>query len=136
MKSLYESHVGLVGKVMNMQLQRQNVVMSNIANLRTPGYRARTLAFEDQLQAALNLDAKGKLTRTHEKHIPAAFDPNGFNPDWDKVINPRIIHGEDRVDIDKEMASLAKTSLHYSTLSTVMKSHFEGIRNLISEGQK
>jgi len=136
MKSLFESHVGLVGKVMNMQLQRQNVVMSNIANLRTPRYRARTLEFEDQLQAALNLDARGKLTRTHEKHMPAVFDPNGFGPEWDKVINPRVVHGEDRVDLDKEMTRMAKTSLHYSTLSTVMKSHFEGIRTIISEGQK
>ena len=136
MKSLFESHVGLVGKVMNMQLQRQNVVMSNIANLRTPRYRARTLEFEDQLQSALNLDSKGKLTRTHEKHIPAAFDVNGFGPEWDKAINPRIVHGEDRVDLDKEMASMAKASLHYSTLSTVMKSHFEGIRSIITEGQK
>jgi len=136
MKSLYEAHVGLVGKAMNMQLQRQNVVMSNIANLRTPGYRARTLEFEDQLQAALNLDSRGKLSRTHEKHMPAAFDVNGFSPEWDKVINPRIIHGEDRVDLDKEMARMAKASLHYSTLSTVMRNQFEGIRSIITEGQK
>ena len=136
MKSLFESHVNLVGKVMNMQLQRQNVVMSNIANLRTPGYRARTLEFEDQLQAALNLDARGKLSRTNEKHIPGGFDVNGFGPEWDKVINPRIIYGEDRVNLDKEMTSMAKASLHYSTLSTVMKHHFEGIRSIITEGQK
>ncbi len=48
MKSLFESHVNLLGKVMDMQLQRQNVVMSNVANLKTPGYKARNLEFEDE----------------------------------------------------------------------------------------
>ena len=136
MKSLIEPHVNLVGNVMNMQLQRQNVVMSNVANVKTPGYRPRVLEFEDQLQAALNLDVKGKITRTHEKHFPGAFDPNTFSAEWEKELKPRIVHGEDRVNLDKEMTIMAKTSLQYSAMATVMKSNFEGIKQIITEGSK
>ncbi len=136
MKSLFESHVNLLGKVMDMQLQRQNVVMSNVANLKTPGYKARTLEFEDELQAALGLNLRGKLSRTDERHLPAGFDPEGFSPEWNKAFKPRVVHGEDRVDIDKEMATMAKASLHYSALSTVLKSNFDGLRAIIQEGQK
>ena len=59
MKSLFDGDIGLVSRVLDMQLQRQNVVSSNLANLKTPGYRARSVSFEDELQAALGLDAKG-----------------------------------------------------------------------------
>ncbi len=136
MKSMIEPHVNLVGKVMNMQLQRQNVVMSNVANVKTPGYKPRVLEFEDQLQAALNLDSKGKLTRTHAKHMPSAFDANGFSAEWDEELKPRIVHGEDRVNLDKEMSLMAKTSLQYNAMSTVIKSGFDGLRTIITEGAK
>lgn len=136
MKSLIEPHVNLLGKVMNMQLQRQNVVMSNVANVKTPGYKPRVLEFEDQLQAALNLDVKGKITRTNEKHFPGAFDPATFSAEWDKELKPRVVHGEDRVNLDKEMTIMAKTSLQYSAMATVMKSSFEGLKQIIAEGAK
>ncbi|MDR3073878.1 MAG: flagellar basal body rod protein FlgB [Deltaproteobacteria bacterium] len=136
MKSLIEPHMDLVGKVMNMQLQRQNVVMSNVANVKTPGYKPRVLEFEEDLQAALNLDAQGRLSRTHEKHIPGKFDANTFGASWDEELKPRIVHGEDRVNLDKEMTVMAKTSLQYNAMTTVMKSNFEGIRNIITEGSK
>ena len=136
MKSLFDSDVGLVSRVLDMQLQRQNVVSSNLANLKTPGHRARTLSFEDELQAALGLDAKGKLSRTKQEHMPVAFNPDGFGAEWDKAFKPRVVNGEDRVNLDKEMATMAKSSLHYSALTSVIRSKFEGLRNIITEGQK
>jgi flagellar basal-body rod protein FlgB len=126
----------LVGKVMDMQMQRQNVLMSNIANVNTPRYQRRTLDFEETLQAALGLDRRGKMSRTDESHMPVAFNPDGFNADWTKGIKPRVAHGEDRVNLDKEMTRMAKTTLHYNALSQVVKSGFDGIRNAIQEGQK
>ncbi|SBV91853.1 Flagellar basal body rod protein FlgB [uncultured delta proteobacterium] len=136
MKGLIEPHLNLVGKVMNMQLQRQNVVMSNVANVKTPGYKPRVLEFEDDLQSALNLDSKGKISRTHEKHIPGGFDMNTFNASWDEELKPRIVHGEDRVNLDKEMATMAKTSMQYNALTTVIKAGFDGIKQIIAEGGK
>lgn len=136
MKSLFGSHIGVVGKVLDMQLQRQNVVTSNLANIKTPGYRPRSLTFEDELQAALGLDAKGKMSLTNRQHMPTVFNPDGFGPEWEEAFKPRIIHGEDRVNIDKEMTTMAKTNLHYSALTQVLRSNFEGIRNIITEGQK
>lgn len=136
MKSLFESNLGLLGSVMDMQLKRQNVVMSNLANIRTPGYKPRVLEFEKDLQAALGTDAKGKLSRTNEKHMPSTFDPSTFSPSWSEKFVPRRVNGEDRVDLDKEMGNLAKTSMQYNALSQIIKSNFDGLRNIITEGQK
>jgi len=136
MKSLYQSHLNLVGKVMDMQVQRQNVIMSNIANVNTPRYQRRTLEFEEQLQAALGLDQRGRMSRTEESHMPAVFDPQNFDSDWTKGIKPRVAHGEDRVNIDKEMTLMAKNNLHYNALAQVIKNGFEGVKQIIQEGQK
>lgn len=136
MKSLIEPHVRLLGSVMNMQLQRQNVITGNIANVNTPQYKPRELEFEAELQAALNLDAKGKVTRTDAGHMPATFDPDSFGPEWSKQFTPRVVHGEDRVNLDKEMVKMAKNNLQYTALSQITKSSFEGIKNIITEGSK
>ena len=136
MKSLFETHLNLVGRVMDMQLQRQNVVMSNVANVKTPGYKPLELEFEKELQSALNIDARGKLSRTSQEHMPAVFDPEGFGPEWNKAFKPRVVHGEDRVNLDKEMAAMAKTTLQYNTMTTVIKSGFDGIKTIIQEGSK
>ena len=49
MKSMFNMQMGLVGKVMDMQLQRQNVIAGNIANVETPNYKPRELSFEKEL---------------------------------------------------------------------------------------
>lgn len=136
MKSLFEPHVNMIGKVMDMQLQRQNVIMSNIANVNTPQYKTRTLEFEGELQKALGLDMRGRMTRTSEAHMPVAFDPNGFGPDLEKSIKPRVAHGEDRVNMDKEMVKMAKNTLQYNALAQVIKGNLDGIKTAIMEGSK
>ena len=136
MKSLITNEMRLVGKVMSMELKRQNVIMGNIANVHTPGYKPRELTFEKELQAALGLDMTGRVTRTDKQHLPTTFDPESFGPEWEKSFKPRIIHGEDRVNIDKEVAKMTKNSLHYGALSQVIKGHFDGIKNIITEGSR
>ncbi|MCG8531853.1 MAG: flagellar basal body rod protein FlgB [Desulfovibrionales bacterium] len=136
MKGLFETHTVLSAKVMDMQLKRQNVVMSNMANLKTPGYLARRVHFEEDLQKALNIDGRGKMTRTADGHVPANFDPKNFGAEWEKAMPLRVVHGEDRVDMDKEMAVMAKNTMRYNTLATVMKSDFEGLKAVITSGEK
>lgn len=136
MKSLTPNHLNLVENVMNMQLKRQNVIMGNMANVNTPKYKPRELEFEKELQSALNLDARGKITRTGEGHLPATFDPDTFGPTWYEQFKPRDVHGEDRVDMDKEMVKMSKNNLQYTALSQITKSGFEGIKNIIMEGSK
>lgn len=136
MKALFNSQIGLVGRVMDMQLQRQNVITSNLANVETPNYKPRELAFEEALQSALGLDMKGRMSTTSAGHLPAAFDPENFTADWSKQFKPRQIHGEDRVSLDKEMARHAKNQLQYSALTQVLSKSFEGLSSIIADGKQ
>ena len=78
MKSLFPDHVDLTAKVMDFQLQRQNIVSANLANINTPGYKARRLEFEKDLQAALGISESGAVTRTHPDHFPVAGSPESM----------------------------------------------------------
>ena len=136
MKSMITKETQLVGKVMSMELKRQNVITGNIANVHTPGYKPRELTFEKELQAALGLDMTGRVSRTNSQHMPASFDPESFGPEWEKTFKPRIVHGEDRVNIDKEMAKMVKNSLHYNALTQVLQRHFDSIKTVITDGSR
>lgn len=134
MKSMFGDYIHVTARVLDMRLERQNVVSSNLANIKTPGYKARRVEFEEQLQAALSLDGRGKVTRTNKMHLPARFDPKAFGSEFYKSIEPRVYQGEDSVDLDKEMAVMAKNTLLYNTLTQVMHKNFEGLKTAITEG--
>lgn len=136
MKELFEQNIHLVGKVMDLRLQRQNVVMANVANVNTPKYKARKLAFEEDLQSALQLDAKGRMTRTSKMHMPAEFDVNGVQGKGIADFKPRTVYGEDVVDLDKEMTAMAKNSMMYNALTDIIAKNFTGLQTVIQEGGK
>jgi len=136
MKALFEDHILVTQKVLDLRLQRQNVVMANIANVTTRDYKARKLAFEEDLQTALKLDARGKMTRTDAKHMPSEFDINGFQGKGLTEYKPRVVHGEDVVDLDKEMGAMAKNTLMYNALTDIMAKNLTGLQTAIQEGSK
>ncbi|MCA1743325.1 MAG: flagellar basal body rod protein FlgB [Desulfonatronovibrio sp.] len=136
MRSLFGTHIHVVSKVLDMRLERQNVVSSNLANVTTPGYKARRIEFEDALQSALGLDGKGTVDRTDKMHMPAKFNPKSFGADFIKSIEPRVYQGEDSVDLDKEMSVMAQNTLMYNALSQIQQKNFDGIKTAIREGGK
>ena len=136
MKSLFSSQIGLVGTVMNMQLERQNVIAGNLANIDTPNYKPRELSFEKERQTALGQDMEGQMSRTSAEHIPSAFDASSFRPEWSEAFKPRLIHGEDRVNLDKEMAKHSKNQLQFTALAQVLTKTFEGIHTVIQDGKQ
>ena len=136
MKSLFPDHIDLTARVMDFQIQRQNIVSGNLANINTPGYKARTLEFEKDLQAALGISQNGPVSRTHPKHLPAKFSPDATEASVVKELNPRVVQGTDNVDLDRETATMAKNTLMYNTLATVMQKNLSGMKQLIQEGGK
>ncbi|SDK85192.1 flagellar basal-body rod protein FlgB [Maridesulfovibrio ferrireducens] len=136
MKGLFEGHIALTGKVLDLRLQRQNLVASNLANVNTPGYKAKTLEFEDSLQKAIGKDARGKLTKTSKMHVPATFEANKFNGRTLSNFEPRVIHGENPVDIDKEMVTMAKNTLAYNALTQIVSKNFRGMQKIIQDGAR
>lgn len=134
MKSIFPENTALLGKVMDLRLERQNVVMSNLANQDVPSYKAHRLEFEKELQQALNIDDRGKLTRTAGNDLPGAFRAQGFQGNLEMGWKPRVVAGLDSVDMDKEMSIMAKNTLMYNALADITKKDFEGLQKVITDG--
>ena len=114
---------------------RQEVISHNIANVNTPNYRKSVVDFEDLLARELygeEPDGKLKMVRTHDNHLPA--EPLKFHAEptiWQD--NTTIMRTDDNnVDIDIEMASLAKNQLYYNAVSTELSGHVTRLRNAIT----
>jgi flagellar basal-body rod protein FlgB len=136
--SLFEGRINTMGGTLGLRLARHDISSTNMANMDTPGFRAKHLRFEEVLARHLTRNP-GELEarQTDHKHIPTknparAFDiashaiktsPYG----WDE-------YDDDVLDIDKEMTLLTKNQIIYNTTVQMLSKTFEGLKYAISGG--
>lgn len=118
---------------------RQEVIANNIANVNTPNFRKSVVNFEDLLAREIygeEPDGKLNMVRTHDKHLP--FKPLEFHAEptifHDTTNIMRVDHNN--VDIDVEMATLAKNQLYYNAIVTQFGGHVTTLKNMITSGQQ
>ena len=112
-----------LNEIMNWRMTREGMISSNIANIDTPGYKAKDVAFEREFENEL------KLARTNDQHI--ASEPSG--PQFVVTEDPyeRIGNDGNTVDIDREMMKLAQNQLLYSAAAQDVARQIEGIKDII-----
>lgn len=116
----------LLQKSLDAVWLRQRVISNNIANAETPGYKSKSVRFEELLA-----DLVGKGSVDSEKFIAAV-----------EKLEPRIIEnratstGEDgnNVDLDKENIELARAQLQYEYLVTSLNSQLNRMKYAINGG--
>ena len=112
---------------------RQKTISNNIANVNTPGYKKSEVLFEEMLQSAMNGD-KLPMLQTNSRHLPLK---QGMipTPKLNVLSNSSIRTDGNNVDIDIEMASLAKNSIYYNAVVQQISNYFTGIKSAIKEGR-
>lgn len=103
---------------------RQKVIAENIAHAETPGYRARSVDFESQLQAAMK---RGELG--------TGGAPGSSSP----LPAPRVLNESERaldngindVNMDLEMAALAETNLRHKLATRILSMKYQLLRNAV-----
>lgn len=116
---------------------RHEVISNNIANVNTPNFKRSAVNFEDLLAKELNIgdnQNKLKLVRTNDRHLPvgASGKVHGVIEE-DNSTTMRV--DNNNVDIDKEMAGLAKNQLYYNAMSTQLGSYISKMKSVITSGQ-
>ena len=110
-----------------------DVIGNNIANVNTPNFKKSNVVFEDLLAKELDLDAEGglKIVRTHDRHMPIPFRGRALAKiELDQSSSMR--YDKNNVDIDVEMASLAKNSLYFNALARQVGAGFSQMRSVIT----
>lgn len=139
--------VDVASKALDGLSQRQLVMSSNLANVDTPGYKHKQVQFEGTLQRAI-LTRQGENTRIvdndHElpmftssaDHLSNGFEKIAIGDVTPEVTETDVQYRNDgnAVDIEKDMAMLAKNTEHYLALANVQGRMFKQMRSVITNG--
>jgi flagellar basal-body rod protein FlgB len=137
MKLFDSTKIPVLGKALNAYALRQRVISSNLANITTVGYRSRAVTFGAEMTNAFDGAAMTPAT-TDERHLsgsgsllsedgPAVVDggSSGLAPD------DALASGVNNVDIDHEMAEMAKNSIRYRFATKMLSAAFSAIEKSI-----
>ena len=110
---------------------RQKVISNNIANINTPGYQAKAVAFEEHLNKAMGNDDEDGFSQ-------AAM---GFSPDEERLlelgpggvanVRPTIHQSSGAPDIQTEMVSSAKNQIYYETVTQRISGYLTAVKYVL-----
>ena len=121
--------VPLASKSLDAYAMRHKAVSNNLANIEVPGYNRMEVRFEEALRAHLK-PSKEALWRTHEKHMPDGHKMCTVPEIGIDTSDPKL-NAINNVDVDLEMADMAKNQLNFSLISTALRNEYNRIRMAI-----
>ncbi len=115
---------------------KQHVISSNIANINTPGYKTKDLAFDNEIKK-IEQNNDLKMFATNSKHL------NGMM-DTPKVNEPRLVEVQgleeqndgNNVNLDTQMSEMAKNKMIFDALQSSIKKDSRLFRSVIESSQK
>jgi flagellar basal-body rod protein FlgB len=124
-----------MGAYLGRLSRRQQVIASNVANIDTPGYRAKDVSFHATMEELLSAaPAPLRATRPEHRAMTAAF----FAPTGPLVFEVDGLPSRpdrNNVDLDREMLRLGETSFGYAMIVQLLRFKFRTIASSISEGR-
>lgn len=104
--------------------RRTQLLAENIANVDTPGYKARDIDFDQVLQ---NTQTEAvKLNATHKGHIN--LSEQAFSEDIQfREVEQSAADGN-TVDLQKEKAAFAENSMRYQTTMHILSKRISGLK--------
>jgi flagellar basal-body rod protein FlgB len=105
----------LIEKFLDLATARQALLVSNIANVDTPGYRTEDMDFHSEMMRALNA-LPGMPVLAVVREVPGLLSrPDGNN-----------------VSVDREGLLLAELQLKYQAATQAMRAEFSLIRSVVA----
>ena len=115
-----------IENMLDWAAKRQQTISANLANIDTPGYKAKDISFTEHLQS-LGLDT------TSAEHLTAASQSSM------RVYEVGGTEGRangNTVDLDREMTELTKNGLQYIALVQFLNQKIRTLRSAINDGGK
>jgi flagellar basal-body rod protein FlgB len=125
----------MLEKALDAAWMRNETIANNIANVNTPGFKKSYVRFEELLTDAVDKFQISGIKKD-EKFLPIGKDTKF-------TVSPQIVReeftsmrrDENNVDIDVEMAELAKNTIKYNALIAQMSKEFSKIKLAINGGR-
>jgi flagellar basal-body rod protein FlgB len=135
--TLFGPTIDLATRALNLRARKHKVILSNIANADTPGYKAFDLMIEKAIAGQkTKSDGSLRLDRTNAVHLDHG-DSTSVEVKPRKLETPQQItlRGDgNTVDMDREMTVLAANQLLFKASSQIISNKFKGLKSVIQGG--
>ena len=135
-QGIFSGTIPLLEKTLDLRSIRHNLIISNVANMDTPNYKAFDIVIKEELEKAMGAGKNIKLEKTGPGHLSGRETCPGnvkSRAAGDQQFTIRC--DGNSVDIDREMANLSENNLMYNALAQIISRKFEGLKNVIKEGR-
>lgn len=123
-------------KAMDLRSMKHNVVMSNVANMDTPNYKAFDVIIEEEMKKTKGAGDTTLVKKTHQTHLSGRHGAAGYvQPTLEEAQQTTLRKDGNTVDLDTEMAKLSENNLMYDALAQVISKKFQGLKDAIKGGQ-
>lgn len=122
-------------KALDAAWLRNDALSNNLANINTPGYKREDVDFDEILKNYLQ-NSSVDLLKTNSKHININGDTlESLEPRIDRETNISYRKDGNSVNIDTEMAELAKNQIKFNAITGQLNSQISRIKLAIRDGR-
>ena len=123
-------------KALDAAWMKNEVIANNIANVNTPGFKKSYVRFEDQMASAASEFQLGS-TQKDAKFLPIGNDTRSVeSAEIMQESFTSVRKDGNNVDVDVEMAELAKNTIKFNAIISQISRQFSSLRNAINEGRR
>ena len=122
MEKLFNQTINTLADMVDVRARKHRVILSNVANIDTPGFKASEMSFDNELQSAKNV----RMARTDSRHLTGKNEGPGS-------VSYDIRESPDQVKLDTEMANLSENHLLYNATVEILARKFRGIQATLRE---
>jgi len=133
--NLFSSEFNVLGGALDVLTERHGVIASNIANVDTPGYKAKEINFKDAFKGALEKSGIA-MKRSREDHMTAGSVQSSPSAFIREQINNSMRNDGNNVNVDNEMTQLAQNTIMFDMAVQMIGKRFEALKYTISEGRR
>lgn len=130
---LNSTNIPALQEVLNFSEARHGVLVANVANVNTPGYRTRDLSvshFQAKLKEAI---AVSQSTGSSVSPGIVSADPGDPMREVRSSMENILYHDDTNIDLEKQVAEINKNQMLHSMALTIMTDQFELLQQAISE---
>ncbi|MDD5475939.1 MAG: flagellar basal body rod protein FlgB [Syntrophales bacterium] len=120
MDALFGKTITILSQVLDYRSRKHDAIVSNIANIDTPGYRAREVVFEKELARRIR-DEAAKPGQGTKSAVVMEQSP------------VTVVETDKRVNIDEEMSRLAENTIMYNLGVELLARKLRSLRELVRE---
>ncbi len=137
-KVLFDQTINTAARALDVRSRRHELIVSNLANADTPGYKAFELQVEKALANQKKADPSLPLESTHPEHMKMTGKRvSALKPYVVELNHTNSFRGDgNTVDMDREMSNLASNQLLYKASAQIISKKFQGLKYVIQGGKK